>query len=384
MIQNEKIETEYNLCEEGFDETLQATRTNFPAEIELPAPFKDQDDSDLSTECTKNSHDEDLKSSATDKKGRRRKCTKLFCRHSKTIDEDFPNKLTTEEVEEYNKNPEFQTEPTLKPNPYYAKHVMNDETKLRQLLARRSCHLPGNSWWQDWLQYISNNHPLFGLFLHHSSHPVTYKNRIFILMASISYGILATNLVYLWFLTSEEDFEQTVMQINIEYQEGFYTDAVITSGAATLMIFNGGLHVAFDNAMWHISAATFCQNLENYEIIKKIGSRAVIAIAVTLLTVSSFILMMRANQEMNDADKDIIKIEAFFALLGYILELSLVYLVINPIFATIKFSGILGCFPGSLGGRPRDLQREINSLYEERVAYRESLHYGNDADYEIV
>jgi hypothetical protein len=62
------------------------------------------------------------------------------------------------------------------------------------------CHFPGNTWFEDWLQYMSNTHLFFGIFFHHKLHPVTRRERCVILLGSAAVGSLISNLIYLWFL----------------------------------------------------------------------------------------------------------------------------------------------------------------------------------------
>lgn len=38
--------------------------------------------------------------------------------------------------------------------------------RLKRRLAARAYHFPGNTWWQDWMQYLSNTHTVLGLFFH--------------------------------------------------------------------------------------------------------------------------------------------------------------------------------------------------------------------------
>jgi hypothetical protein len=37
-------------------------------------------------------------------------------------------------------------------------------------LAARAYHFPGNTWCEDWTQYIANTHIVFGIFFHHPLH----------------------------------------------------------------------------------------------------------------------------------------------------------------------------------------------------------------------
>ena len=287
------------------------------------------------------------------------------------IDEKFSTILDVETVKEFNKEESFPT-PSLVVSPHYIHHNEMKEQELKYLFARRSCHLPGNSWWQDWLQFICNNHPLFGLCLHHRLHPLTFYDRISILISSISFSLVATNLVYLHFLIADKNFEEDFIRLNLEVWEGFNIQAVLTSGVATLLLFNGILHVLFDISMWHLSAATCCHHLKNHEIIKKYGSYAVVAIALIFVTLATVVLLFRlsyqVNEEENNEWMDMIRMETFFAVIGYIVQLTFVYFIISPIIVTVMFSGVLGCIP-FLGGRPKDIQIILDDIVDERIKY---------------
>lgn len=53
-------------------------------------------------------------------------------------------------------------------------HIMSPEdieeeedlNRLKRRLAARAYHFPGNTWCEDWMQYISNTHTVLGLFFH--------------------------------------------------------------------------------------------------------------------------------------------------------------------------------------------------------------------------
>lgn len=337
-------------------------------------------------------------------------------RRSNDIDKDFPTALTDDELKEYNTEPPLQIAPvpTLHSHPNYINNVKGEverlkylleaeeekldyllygeEERLKYLLARRSGHLPGNNWCQDWVQFIRNNHPLFGLCLRHELHPLSLKDRLFILLASISFGVIATNLVYLYFLTTDRNFEEDILRLNLQIQEGFGFEVVLTSGILMLFIFNGVLHVLFDLSLWHLSAATCCYNLKNHRIIKKYGSLAVLAIALLLFSFATLVIMVRLSYNVNEDEEngndweEVLEIETFFVVLGYMLQLALVYFIISPILVTIMFSGALGCIP-FLGGRPKDIAREMNFMIEDQVKnnfnYREPDDYSEN-EYQIV
>ncbi len=62
-------------------------------------------------------------------------------------------------------------------------------------LARRAYHLEeGSGWWDDWVQYQRNTHPVFGLCLYHRLHPVRWRQRIVILIGSIGEWFFFCNL----------------------------------------------------------------------------------------------------------------------------------------------------------------------------------------------
>lgn len=65
---------------------------------------------------------------------------------------------------------------------------MTSEEVLIPLLAQRSCHLPGNDWQQDWIQFMRNNHIVFGICLCHRLHPLEWWERIMALLGSVAVG----------------------------------------------------------------------------------------------------------------------------------------------------------------------------------------------------
>jgi hypothetical protein len=303
------------------------------------------------------------------------------------------NKLKTKDVDDDDKNgmtvfKSYDNEPPLTECPRYMHHTEMDEEKLKFLLARRSCHLPGNSWWQDWLQYVGNLHPLFGLCLHHQLHPLTINNRIYMLIASVAYGIIATNLVYFYFLLSDKQFEEDMIKLNLEIQEKGVMVALST-GIVMLFILNGLIHVMFDLWMWHLSSATCCSHFKHHRVIKKYGTYAVTAISMILVVFASCLILARLSYNINDEVKfewsNMIRIESVYALLFYVLELFLVYFIINPIMISLKFSGVFGCMPG-MGGRPGDIGRILDELMKDQVRfYRGQLKCADSfQDYDLV
>lgn len=84
-----------------------------------------------------------------------------------------------------------------------------EEAMLVQCLALQSYHLPGNSWAQDWKQFMLNNHPVLGICCHHPKHPIKACTRFVALIGSCVVGLAITNLFYLFckFLLHDERIE---------------------------------------------------------------------------------------------------------------------------------------------------------------------------------
>jgi hypothetical protein len=156
------------------------------------------------------------------------------------------------------------------------------DKELVAALGLRSYHLPGNNWCQDWFQYFANNHPIFGICCHHKLHPVGGRMRIINLFGSIVFGLCVTNMIWLWFLYSEEDANTAVVTISLgSFSWGAKTnnatisadvsdssnssndttkgqDIQIAEDMVLLWTVGGGLHALFDNTIWCVSACVCC------------------------------------------------------------------------------------------------------------------------------
>lgn len=258
---------------------------------------------------------------------------------------------------------------------------MAEEENLIRLLGMRSAHLPGNNWYQDWIQFIKNNHPFFGLCFHHRLHPIRVEQRIYIFIASVSFGLFATNSVYLYYMLSSENFDEKVFRIYVQVKEGAFQPLEISKGMVALWAFNGIAHALFDLSLWHMSACNCFSKRRIFKRMQTLGKFAVVTISGIMAAISSCFILYRAmiasalaaaaeggdmdENEENDLITDIFRIEGYTFLLGYFLELLAVYVVVHPTLVTIMFSGALGCIPG-LGGRPAHINREIHRLLNER------------------
>ncbi len=254
---------------------------------------------------------------------------------------------------------------------------MDEQMYIIRLLSRRAFHLPNHNWAQDWLQYMKNNHPLFGICFHHPLHPLKIPNRLYLLLASTSFGLAATNCVYLYYALNDEEMDKTLVKIIFEKDSPLNFREIealeITYGMVTLWTFGGILHSLFDICMWYLSAcACFlsgasCSRRGKYQVV---GSYIVIAIAAVLVALALFVVLMRAayDRRLRLAQEGVIledfeweefgRIRNFSFLLGYLIELTLVYFAYYPILISIGFFGCIPCV-----GR----QKEVRKQYRERV-----------------
>jgi len=170
-----------------------------------------------------------------------------------------------------------------------------EELSLKRLFASRSAHLPGNNWCQDWIQWMMNNHPLLALFCRHRLNPVGLWPRLVILLSSISFGMIATNLVYL-FYRSHPDANATLFKIVIgESEENGATEYLeLTYEIIVVWTLGGLLHSLVDLGLWHLNACACCLTSRFFA---KLGPLFSIAIAAVLTACSTFAIVWRANYE---------------------------------------------------------------------------------------
>ncbi|KAL7548231.1 hypothetical protein ACHAWF_011524, partial [Thalassiosira exigua] len=86
--------------------------------------------------------------------------------------------------------------------------------RLKRRLAVRAYHFPGNTWCQDWMQYLSNTHTVLGLFFHHPLHPMGFQERLVILFGSVAIGLTISNFTCLYFIRNGIDVEEEVFTLN--------------------------------------------------------------------------------------------------------------------------------------------------------------------------
>lgn len=252
----------------------------------------------------------------------------------------------------------------------------SERDKLVQLLALQSYHLPGNSWLQDWSQFMANNHPVFGICCHNKLHPIKSFTRIVALIGTITFGLAITNLFYVFFLWNPE-YDRVLA--SIATSDG--TELVLTTGMLLLWTVGGGIHCMFNLAIWHIAACACCQSggfCESYACCPSLGKYMIRFFVFCTGAFCALIVVLRVaindhyeeqgnsnfsdvngNQGINVAiddqlDLSVDNIWEFSFVLTYLVEMTLAFFVYYPIGGTILFSGVLSCgyMIPVLGGRP--------------------------------
>ncbi|KAL7528362.1 hypothetical protein ACHAWF_002533 [Thalassiosira exigua] len=267
-----------------------------------------------------------------------------------------------------------------------------EEDLARQVvpkLAARAYHLPGYNLIQDWLQYIFNNHPLFGICCHHRLHPLKMRQRLIILLGSFAAGVAITNVIYLWFLASGSDDQKEVFSLDFSTQQTDSQSFTITRGFFVLVTVGSGSHSIFDRLVWSLAACGCCRpggRLESQNCCRNLGFYLVIFLIVVVVALATCIVVVRASMDHNgqtmvplfqnltfqNMTKDNVQQDLehvlnfneyeyhdYSFLKGYALEFIFSVVFWTPLIDTTIFSGILGCFRlPILGGRPAAMKRE--------------------------
>jgi len=259
--------------------------------------------------------------------------------------------------------------------------------RLKRRLAARAYHFPGNTWWQDWMQYLSNTHTVLGLFFHHPLHPMGFQERLVILFGSIAIGLTISNFTYLFFVHNGVNVEEELFTVNSRHSDLTGIPVVsITKLMVTLWTLGSFVHTCFDLGLWHMKACTLCRYHGRIdEHLVQRGRVVGLFIVMIAMGLGGYAVLLRATIEYegdgsvgDEAQESIInnevyniKIEdkrSFAFLLGYLVEFVLALFVYYPIAVTILFSGVLGCGGRVpiLGGRPREMKRELRYEMSKR------------------
>jgi len=230
-----------------------------------------------------------------------------------------------------------------------------DTQQLKRLLAARSAHLPGYSWCADWVQWMRNNHPLFGMCCKYRENPIGIGQRMVILIGSVSFGLAATNLVYIFYKTYE-DADGTILDLTVG-DDATNQSYELTYQMVALWTLGSLLHSLIDLCAWHLTACACCLPggcLGWCGCLRTVGRYITIALCGIFVALATIAIIVRVNYEESGGEAtldelttlEIERVESFSFLLSYLIELMLVYCVYYPIMATLFFSGaIRPCLP---------------------------------------
>jgi hypothetical protein len=232
---------------------------------------------------------------------------------------------------------------------------------------------------QDLYQYLKNNHPLFGICFRHPLHPVSRSMTFAAFFGSIVFGLAITNMVYLYFVMDNRDFDEsyysaTVSDQGITGNENFdkyaVTEVNVTSGMIALWTVGGALNAIYDSMIWSVAACACCRpggRLEKFERYRKYMPLVVMFVVVGTVALATMAVLIVAAGDSVSKDQKIsaelktggnANAESFRFLLAFFIELLISLFVWYPIVTTIFFSGVLNCCGKVpyLGGRPQEMR----------------------------
>lgn len=296
-----------------------------------------------------------------------------------------------------------------------------EETK--SALIQHAYHLPGMSWVQDWYQYMTNNHPLLGIFLHHPLHPVKAGVRLASMIGSLSLGLALTCIIYEAFVFSQENYNKQYIELSTnKTRTGLQSDLdndvsvlSVTNGNIALWTVGAFLNGLYDNTVWALAAGTFfsCCNKdkegdtkqtrkEREEKFQKTGTFLVVLSVIIVIALTFFaVSLQNAITTNNGATVEAINgtdngagyadVGTTFRvkkrgpnnwefIIAYVIEVALSFFVYYPIIGTIMFSGVLSCgkYWEVTGGRPYEIAHAEAEAMEEGKASKNSTDTKNN------
>lgn len=268
--------------------------------------------------------------------------------------------------------------------------------RLIKALSEQAYHLPGYVYWQDFRQYCLNNHPMFGICFHHKLHPVGWGMRALCFLASIVFGLVITNIVWLWAEGLDDNGPVFSVDVGENAQRGtnvtqYLVDinednhVEVTKDMIVLWTLGGAIHAFFDNTIWTLTICSFCNPGGRFEHLHKYKRFGVgmLAFAILFITaIATLSVVLRAAMESDEEVQynelksaglfdDAVDFkghnkESYEFLMSYGVELAMALLIHFPIVGFILFSGCLnvrGKIP-MLGGRPYEVLQEEEELAE--------------------
>lgn len=238
------------------------------------------------------------------------------------------------------------------------KEGLTDEEKIIiQRLSMKAFHLPGNTYWQDWIMFISNNHILASFCFAHPLHPFSRKERIMNLVASLSFGLAATSMVMLWYYYNARDMDQSVVAA---------FGLSVSHGMLATAVFGGLCNVLFDFTIWFLQVCPLCQHGSPITFSDPtkffwlwLGSNTAFIVTTIAICLAIHACIVRASIVEDGNDEGYTYAIEHYSFVGsFFLQIFATQFIMFPIVAYTIFSGVLGCFvlPG-LGGRPYQVKK---------------------------
>jgi hypothetical protein len=247
--------------------------------------------------------------------------------------------------------------------------LKDSEKLIIQRLAMKSFHLPGNSYWEDWKQFVCNNHIILAFFLSHPLHPFTRKERVLNLVASLAFGLTATSSIFLWYYYNGKDMHQP-----------FFTlfGHTVEHGMFTTAIFGGICNVLWDFAIWFLQACPPCQPggffADKMTDPSKffwfwLGSNIAFIVTAISICLAIHVIVLRASVIDDGNDQGYShSISDYAFLIHFLIEVIMTQTIMFPIVAFTIFSGLLGCFRiPIIGGRPYQVWRLEKRMRRQRL-----------------
>lgn len=253
-------------------------------------------------------------------------------------------------------------------------HV-DDEDFIVPLLAASAFHIPGNTWGEDWRQFMCNNHPVFGICCHHRHHPIKTFSRLVALFGIFVFGFAITNLFYLLYIMYP-NLDQDVMSF-VTYDDNVFT---LTTGTLLLWTAGAAAQAFFNLSIWIIAACACCRpggSCERRACCPSLGKHMVRALILVIFICAIFVLLMRVAINKQTAEDELqtdLSFEYFFTseawdfkledtedgfsiVFAYLVHMASSLFIFYPLIGTILLSGVLGCFGKLpyLGGRPYEM-----------------------------
>lgn len=301
----------------------------------------------------------------------------------------------------------------------------NNRDQIAAALLMHSYHLPGYTYGSDLYQYMTNNHPVFGICCHHPYHPLGFWIRIVSLIGSALFGLALTNIIYLAFVFTDSNYDTTYvaipatnvtngnMVISTQIEETVPSAISITNGNIALWTIGSTIHALYDNMIWKLAACACCVPngtpiAERQQRYKSFGSFLVMFSVVVVVAIATFAVALRnalddgtipedadaidtlsnvnvykTTSSKNDTSssndtsggetvvlmQEVDSTNDLEFMIAYCIELLLNYFIYYPIVGFILFTGILSC-NGKFqlfGGRPYEVSQEYQEHEKDKA-----------------